>query len=83
MGPNLRPVRREAFSLVSPDAPAMSADELRALLLKAGLSQLRAAELLGVNPRTMRRYCLGETPIPRVVEYAMLWLTLQTRFDFG
>lgn len=43
------------------------ADRLHA----AGLSQREAARLLGIDERTMRRYCLGEMPAPR-----MIWLAL-------
>lgn len=37
--------------------------KIRALLKRAGLSQLAAARALEINPRTMRRYVLGETVI--------------------
>lgn len=37
---------------------------IRELLKRAGLSQLAAARELGVDPRTMRRYVLGEVTIP-------------------
>jgi len=37
--------------------------KIRALLKRAGLSQLAAARALEINPRTMRRYVLGETTI--------------------
>lgn len=46
------------------NAKPASKDRIRALLERAGLSQLAAAEALGVNPRTMRRYALGEAAIP-------------------
>lgn len=58
----------------------MKADDLRRLLDKCDLSQQQAARLIGVNPRTMRRYVLGESEIPLVVEYALRWVTLQQRF---
>lgn len=51
----------------------MTATQLRALLDKAGLSQRGAAKQLGIDERTMRRYCAGET-MPRTVEYALRWL---------
>lgn len=38
--------------------------KVRALLKRAGLSQLAAARALEINPRTMRRYVLGEATIP-------------------
>lgn len=45
--------------------------DLRALLERAGLSQRRAARELDIDERTMRRYCGGEIPIPRVVTLAL------------
>lgn len=48
------------------------ADKIRTFLSEAGLSQRAAARLLGVDERTMRRYCAGHTPVPRVV-----WLALE------
>ena len=44
---------------------------LRALLDRAGLSQRRAAQQLGIHERTMRRYIAGDLPIPRVVQLAL------------
>ena len=46
------------------------ADKIRALLERGGLSQRGAARELGVDERTMRRYCGGET-VPRVVLLAL------------
>lgn len=46
-----------------------------ALRAEAGLSQRGAAKLLEINERTMRRYISGEQPIPRVVEYAIYWIS--------
>jgi DNA transposition AAA+ family ATPase len=48
------------------------AAKLRKLLDDAGLSQRGAARELGIDERTMRRYCAGELPVPRVV-----WLALE------
>lgn len=56
----------------------MSADEYRAALHKLGLTQARAAELIGVNPRTSRTYALGEWPVPWLVE---LLLRLMIKYD--
>ena len=40
-------------------------EELRALLNEWGVSQVQAAKLVGINDRTMRRYCLvGGCPYP-------------------
>lgn len=49
----------------------MNAKELRALLAQCNLSQRGAAKMLGINERTMRRYVLGEMPVPRLVELAL------------
>lgn len=48
------------------------ADRLRDTLAALELSQRGAARQIGVNERTMRRYCLGESPVPR-----MVWLALR------
>lgn len=52
----------------------MTGKQLKRALRDAGLSQRGAAKELEINERTMRRYISGEQPIPRVVEYAILWL---------
>lgn len=52
----------------------MTPDQLRKLLDKAGLSQRGAARQLDIDERTMRRYCAGEMPLPRTVEYALRWI---------
>lgn len=52
----------------------MTAAQLKRALQKAGLSQRGAAKQLEINERTMRRYISGEQPVPKVVEYAVLWL---------
>jgi transcriptional regulator with XRE-family HTH domain len=48
--------------------------QLRKLLEKAGLTQTGAARLIGLTDRTMRRYVSGETPVPRVVICALLYV---------
>lgn len=53
----------------------MTGGQLKRVLAKAALSQRGAAKLLEINERTMRRYISGEQPIPRVVEYALLWIS--------
>lgn len=47
------------------------ADRLRAMLDSAGLSQRGAAKALGINERTMRRYCSGDAAVPRVIVLAL------------
>ena len=41
--------------------------------------QSALARALEYNPRQIRRYYAGETPINRVVEYAVRWLLHQHR----
>lgn len=44
----------------------------RTILAKIGLTQVQAAHVLGITPRTARRYALGETPIPNPVAKLLL-----------
>lgn len=56
----------------------MTGGQLQKLLDRAGLSQRGAAKDIGISERQMRRYISGEAKvIPRVVEYALLWLVHQ------
>lgn len=41
------------------------------------LTQSAAARLLDLDPRTMRRYVLGELRVSRVIEYALRWAIAQ------
>ena len=50
---------------------------LQALVDDAMLTQAEAADLLGVNHRTMTRYLLGQTVYPYCVWFAMLVLQEQ------
>jgi len=52
----------------------MTAKQLATFLEKAKLSQSEAARQLGIDPRTMRRYIAGDTPVPRMVEYALRYI---------
>jgi len=52
----------------------MTPAQLQNFLNKNGLSQRGAAKALDLNERSMRRYTAGDVPIPRVVEYALLWI---------
>jgi len=45
----------------------MTHTQYRALLAKLDLSQVAAANLVGADPRTGRRWALGERPIPACV----------------
>lgn len=40
-----------------------STNALRGLLLARQSTQAAAAARIGVNPRTMRKYCIGESPM--------------------
>lgn len=50
----------------------MTSTELRTSITRLGLSQAGAARILGIDPRTMRRYCSGELPVPKWMEYALI-----------
>jgi hypothetical protein len=50
------------------------AQELRALMDSAGLTQIAAGKELDVAERTMRGYCSGREPVPRAILFAMRWL---------
>jgi plasmid maintenance system antidote protein VapI len=52
----------------------MTALQLQRLLDRAGLSQRGAAKALEINERTMRKYCAGDSKIPKTVEYAIQWV---------
>lgn len=49
----------------------MTNDEFRAAIEHLGLSQVRAAHLFGVDPRTSRRWALGELPVPKPVSLCL------------
>ena len=49
----------------------MTATEYRDALSRVGLTQVGAAKLFGVNPRTSQRWALGEQDIPRAVAIAL------------
>ena len=42
----------------------------------AGLSQRGAARELGIDERTMRKYCSGDLPVPRTIILALRYLAL-------
>lgn len=46
----------------------MSPDAFRAELKRLGLSQVGLARFLKSNPRTVRRWAIGEIEIPHAVE---------------
>jgi DNA transposition AAA+ family ATPase len=53
---------------------AMTRKQLRKLIEDAGLSQAKAARLIGLTDRSMRRYLAGDVEIPRSVEYAVRYV---------
>jgi predicted transcriptional regulator len=52
----------------------MTPRELKRSLARAGLSQAKAARLIGLTVRSMSRYIAGDVPIPRTVEYALRYV---------
>lgn len=46
------------------------ADRMRYQLMQLGTSQRGAARMLGIDSRTMRKYCSGQS-VPRVIDLAM------------
>jgi transcriptional regulator with XRE-family HTH domain len=52
----------------------MTPTQLRKFLEAQGLTQIRLAMLLEIDPRTVRRYVNGESEIPTVIELACLGL---------
>ncbi len=42
----------------------MTSHQFRLVITKVGLSQVQAAHVLGVTPRTARRWALGEVKVP-------------------
>lgn len=45
----------------------MTANQFRSAIDRLGLSQVGAARLVGADPRTGRRWALGERPVPECV----------------
>jgi hypothetical protein len=48
--------------------------QLRKTLENAGLSQSKAARLIGITDRSMRRYLAGDVGIPLAVKYALQYV---------
>ena len=61
----------------------MTTDQLRELLATVGLSQRGAARELGIDERTMRRYCAGKLPIPIPIQLALRWMTRSKNDDLS
>jgi len=58
-------------------AGTMTPDQYRAAIGRLGLSQVGAAKLLGVDPRTSRRWACGEREVPAPAERFLLYLLAQ------
>lgn len=56
------------------DTTAMTATQLTNLLARHEIPKRKAARKLEIDERTMRKYCSGESPIPKLVEMAVLHL---------
>ncbi len=55
----------------------MSPGQFRAALGRLDITQVRAAELFGVNPRTVRDWISGETRIPKAVAILLgFWIKM-------
>jgi hypothetical protein len=54
------------------------ADRVRGLLQNAGVSQRSGAREIGIDERTMRRYCAGY-PVPKTVLLALEALVTRAR----
>jgi hypothetical protein len=59
--------------------PLSHADIIRHHLAEAGLSQRAAAQELGIDDRTMRRYCSGDLLVPPLVILALMQLAQRRR----
>lgn len=74
-------VLAEAAEAVADWTPGnMTANQYRKAIEALGLSQHRAAEFLGVSPRTSQGYALGEYPVPQsIAKLLRLMLKLKLR----
>jgi hypothetical protein len=57
----------------------MTKIQLKRFLKVHGLSQAAAARALDLAPRTMRRYVKGDLPVPKSVEWALLYFIQQRK----
>jgi transcriptional regulator with XRE-family HTH domain len=48
---------------------------VRKYLEQHGLTQAELASRLEVDTRTVRRWCAKDEPAPRLVDYALRWMT--------
>ena len=59
----------------------MTPKQLKAIRAKLGLSQAQLADKLGVHPRTMRRWELGEREISGPVEHLIRIIAINMKKD--
>ena len=60
----------------------MTVEQYRAALTRLGLAQEEVGRLLGVDPRTARRWALGESDVPGPVRAMVtLWLSRPELLD--
>ena len=52
----------------------MTPAEYRVVIDRLGLSQVKTAKLLGIDPRSSRRYASGEVPIPEATAKLLRFL---------
>ena len=59
--------------MIKPDATLHnpSPEYIRGLIKSSGLTQVQAANRIGIAPRTMRRYLSGELVTPYLVQFAL------------
>ena len=58
----------------------MTPSELKRHLQRVGMGQMEAARCLKVNPRTVRRWIAGDSPIPEAVaQLVALWPSRKRR----
>ena len=58
---------------LDPTLHNQSPDYVRELIAKAELNQTTSAQAIGIEPRTMRRYCSSRS-IPYSVQFCLEWL---------
>lgn len=61
----------------------MNANDLKDARAAIGCSGAKLAAALGIDPRTLRRYELGELPVPRAVAIAVGALTRTDPADWA
>lgn len=52
----------------------MTGAQLKRALKRVGLTQRVFARAIDISERQVRRWVAGDSPVPRVVQYALLWV---------